>query len=760
MPLGQPQPPADLKPNAYLPPGPEPNVFEQFQGINTSALRVGVPDAQCSWLDGFFPIAPRNLRTMWGVGSALYTSPGALTVVCFAFYNIGATPYMVVFLSDGSAVQVNTNTGATTTIMTAGTLFNPSIVTVGTSQWGSQYLIITSSQMNGYWLWNGTQLFGAGTLGPLVVMTNVGNGYTSAPFVAISGGHGSGGTISAVISNGQVISASVVSPGSGYLAGDTVTLNFNGGTSQGSGATLTAVMTHFAGGSGASVTAVMNFISSGVYELAGFSIVNGGSGYSQFVTAGLSGGGPYGSQPALSVGIAGGIVTGIFAVGGLGAGYFYSQSSGPAVPVSDTGGYQVTSVTVNNAGSGYSGSTKVTSTGGGSPVAQAAFQPSIASGTISSVAVLSGGLYGASVAPTLVVTDTAVQATGTAVLMPFAIQGSAVEIYTGHVWVANGATVYFTAPGSVTDFSTANGGGNFTSNDSYLKVGYTQLLNANGFLWLISDSAVDYISGVQTSGSPITTTYTKQNADPQTGSPYPASVELFGQDVLLANANGVHIIKGSTADKISEMLDGVWNTAPGYFTSGAQLSSSQAFVFGKKVWLVLTQIIDPVSGVTQNKLFIWHNKQWFATLQDVPLIFTKHQEFNSIITAFGTDGAHVYPLFAKPSTAFLKVAQSRYWDAPGGYLFTKDVSRLWAVADYFSTLSPNLIFKIDAVDQTAGASSQTYTITGPNQTGYFIAPPQAIGQSGQLTGLTIQTNAADVAIASVMVGEEPTQYRG
>ena len=391
-------------------------------------------------------------------------------------------------------------------------------------------------------------------------------------------------------------------------------------------------------------------------------------------------------------------------------------------------------------------------------MAQACYSPNIVGGTINSVAVLSGGQYGGTVAPTLAVSDISVTAQATAAIMPFAIQGSAVETYSGHVWVANGATVYFSAPGSFSDFATSDGGGNFTSNDSYLRVGYTQLINTNGFLWLIADSSVDYISGVQTTGVSPTTTYTKQNADPQMGTPYPASVETFGHDILMANAVGVHVVTGSNVTKISEPLDGVWNSVASF--GGLQLSASQCYVFGKKMWAVLSEIVNPISGATENKLFLWHDKKWFPSSQDMTLTYIKHQEIQSVITAYGTDGTVIRPLFTTPSVAFQKTVQSKLWDAPGSYLFTKEAGRVWAVANYTSTLSPNITIKIDAVDQTAGASSQTYTITGPVGTGYFISPPQAIGQVGQLTGMTIQTNAADMSLASVAIGEEIVQYRG
>src|SRR5580704_2981316 len=93
-------------------------VFDKFAGVNTATTRPGVPDEMAYWLDGFIPLAPNNLRTLYGIGAAKYTATGGKTIVCFYFYNLGTTPYAIVFLSDGSAIQVNTSTGAATTVLT------------------------------------------------------------------------------------------------------------------------------------------------------------------------------------------------------------------------------------------------------------------------------------------------------------------------------------------------------------------------------------------------------------------------------------------------------------------------------------------------------------------------------------------------------------------------------------------------------------------------------------------------------------------
>jgi hypothetical protein len=56
MSLEKPSKPADEQPNPYLPSGPPPVVFEDFQGIHTQTPRAGVPDQKMFWCDGFMPL--------------------------------------------------------------------------------------------------------------------------------------------------------------------------------------------------------------------------------------------------------------------------------------------------------------------------------------------------------------------------------------------------------------------------------------------------------------------------------------------------------------------------------------------------------------------------------------------------------------------------------------------------------------------------------------------------------------------------------
>jgi hypothetical protein len=371
--------------------------------------------------------------------------------------------------------------------------------------------------------------------------------------------------------------------------------------------------------------------------------------------------------------------------------------------------------------------------------------------------------------------------TGPFGLVPLGISGTAVEIYAGRVWIANGPTITFSAPGSVVDFSSGDGGGNFASSDSFLRVGFTQIRQTNGFLYLIADSSINYISGVQTSGSPPVTTFTNQNADPEVGTPWPSTVDVFNRNILFANAFGAHVSYGGAVTKISEMLDGVYNTVTNF--GNIVPSAAKAIVFGKKIWILLLPIIDPVTGQQVNKLLMWNGKQWWASQQDVALTYIQFQEINSILTAWGTDGIAVYQLFAQPSTAFTKTAQTKLWDKPGGYQFTKWITRFWGIVQFYSGLSTTVNVSFDnetgsvatvapinpSVETwltAAGAVStwltaaQTASQWIGSGTGYSVISPDAVGYDGVLTGFTVRTNAADMAIVSMMIQDTIAGNRG
>lgn len=93
--------------------------LEKWEGINQSATRGLIDDQECFWLENFLPIAPGQLRAMWGPSAPIYTVPGApgVQILRIFFTSIdGTNPLGFMFRSDGIVDQVNLLTGAVTTL--------------------------------------------------------------------------------------------------------------------------------------------------------------------------------------------------------------------------------------------------------------------------------------------------------------------------------------------------------------------------------------------------------------------------------------------------------------------------------------------------------------------------------------------------------------------------------------------------------------------------------------------------------------------
>lgn len=365
--------------------------------------------------------------------------------------------------------------------------------------------------------------------------------------------------------------------------------------------------------------------------------------------------------------------------------------------------------------------------------------------------------------------------------VPTGVGGSAIETFLSRVWIVNGPSLIFSAPGSVTDFATSSGGGSITSNDPTLRVRYTQLKQSNGYLYLFGDSSVSYIAGVQTTGSPPTTTFTLQNVDPEVGTPWPDTTYVLGSNIAFANAWGVHVSFGGRAAKVSPELDGIYNSVPNF--AGGTPTAAKAILFGRRVYVLLLPVIDQMTFQLVNKLFLWDQKTWCSTQQSVSLTIIRAQEINSVLTAWGTDGTSIYRLFQQPSAALTKTLRSKFWAPMLLYADIKAENRFWGMIQFYSGSASTITISIDS---EKGSSPKTIPIAPPsvtwlNNTGVTVIwtnnvaavvtwisggdqiqvlEPNSCGQQGALVGFTLQTNASDIAILSLATMPVHVQYRG
>lgn len=832
------QVPAAAQKALGLPPGFRIYSPYPFQGINLQSSPIAIGDQEFRWIENFFRLGDGYLRTAWDVGTTLYTAPPNTTIIHFWFYTIASTYYVAIFLSDGSAVQIDTNTLAQTQIGFAGTFYdadNPANIPAA-SQYGTLYLLISNRNTdNDYWAWDGSLLYGAGTVAPNgVLLTSGGRGYTSAPTISVYGGNGSGIALTPTLDGGSIVLITITNPGTGYQVGDVVQLAFSGGgtdssavmqavlapstlagvivTAGGSGYTTAQIVLTGGGGSGAAATAV---ITDGV--VTGVTVTNGGSGYtdSPVVTiigdgSGASGvarlngtyvatvspvlgGSGFTSVPSVAfVGGGGAGATGVvnlvpttvsrIDVTSGGSGY----TSAPTVAINSASGTgatatafvqngQVVLISVTAPGSGYTDNPIVSFSGGGGSgaTAKAYLTPT----SVAGVYVQAGGNFYTS-APAVEISSVGNNsAYATLTFMPYGVSGGAIETFQSRVWLFDPAPPKFgnippggnfvvSAPGSINDFATSDGGVQFTNSDSFLQTKYTGARQSNGYLYLFGDGSVNVVSNVLTSGSPATTTFNNQNIDPQNGLSWRDTRQDFGRSMVFANETGVYGLYGGAVTKVSQKLDQLFVNAIFPPTAGALTPvGAVATIFNVKHYLLLITIKDPDTQEFRNVMLTWNEKDWVVTTQSVPIVDLASQKVESAFTAWGTDGIHIFPLFQTPSSALSKRLDTKFYGGDKNFII-KDLWALWLTGEDISVDQSGFSGTVSFIG--SGLASQAEDDASvPNVTSdasliqqpIFNAPAPywpVWGASVQLpftaVGAKLVTNAEDFAIANLAVG--------
>lgn len=209
-------------------------VFTNWEKMNTRLSREALPENQLAWCENLQPVGANNLVPVPAANTPLANLAPGETVLLEFFANIGSVDYLIVFTVAGAGIAINLTTASQTIFAPDGTFTKPDMTT-----YASQRILI-ADQKAGYSTWDGSVFVKAGGVSPNIIVTNGGTtAYTSTPTVAITGGSGSGAAATAVLDgSGFVVKVNLTSAGTGYKAGDILTVGFSGGG--GAGATATA----------------------------------------------------------------------------------------------------------------------------------------------------------------------------------------------------------------------------------------------------------------------------------------------------------------------------------------------------------------------------------------------------------------------------------------------------------------------------------------------------------------------------------------
>jgi len=406
-----------------------------------------------------------------------------------------------------------------------------------------------------------------------------------------------------LVSIGGVGTIGITNPGAGYTSAPNVQI---GAPNQSNGVQATAVATITAN----AVTAI--------------TITNAGTGYTSVPSITITGGGASTNATAVAS-----LVT--FATGTV-------------------------SVLVTNGGTGYTNSANITATIGNASgwTTQATCVPIISGGQVTQVIMTNAGA-GYTNASNVVVTisggggnnATAIASVATSPIVD-------VATFSGRVWVAQGRTVYYSAAGSYSDFTSVSAGA-FTLTDSTLHGQIQALLSANNFLYIFGDDSVNVFSNLQvtTVGS---TVFTNTNVSASIGSKRIYAIFPYFRSVLFMNDYGVYALVGATTSKISDNLDGIFPlidfTLP--VTAGQVLLNNilcAAFSFTYK---------DPVNGPREIQA-VFFEKKWFLTSQGA-LTYVTSAPVSGLVNLYGVTGTQLYRLYGDASANISSKIQTALMD--------------------------------------------------------------------------------------------------
>jgi hypothetical protein len=309
-----------------------------------------------------------------------------------------------------------------------------------------------------------------------------------------------------VVTIGSVGSIGIVNQGTGYTEAPTVTINAPDQT----------------GGEQANATATISTAN----VVTSVAVVNAGTGYTNAanLTVTFSGGG--GGTGANAVAQLFNFQTGTLSLVVSNEGSGYTNAANTIVTISGGGGAGatavpivlgnvVTQVIMTNQGSGYTNAANVTAT-------------------------VSGGGGNGAVLQAIVNSEPNV----------------GIASFSGRVWIAAGRSVYYSAAGSYSDFTSVSAG-SVTLTDSTLHGNIVQLLSANNFLYIFGDNSINVFSDVRVTNAG-TTLFTNTNVSASVGSELKNAIFPYFRSVLFMNDYGVYALVGSTTSKLSDALDGVF----------------------------------------------------------------------------------------------------------------------------------------------------------------------------------------------------------
>jgi hypothetical protein len=409
------------------------------------------------------------------------------------------------------------------------------------------------------------------------------------------------------------------------------------------------------------------------------------------------------------------------------------------------------SFAVVSGGSGYTNTANTTisfSGGGGSgAVAQAIVQ-----GNAITQVIMTNNGTGYTNASNIIVTITGA-GDNTAVLQPIVSNNKNVGVatFSGRVWVAQGRTVYYSAAGFYSDFTSVSAG-SLTLTDSTLHGNIVQLLAANNFLYIFGDDSINVFSDVRVVTGGITI-FTNTNVSASVGTKRPYAIFPYFRSVLFMNDYGMYALVGSTTSKLSDSLDGMIpniDFSSPIYAGQVLLNNILCAAFNFRYY---------DANFSKGYRYIqavFFEKKWFITSQNDNLAYIATVPVAGKISLFGTDGTTLYRLYndninntstivqtaLMPMDDNIRTKQALKIGIEGTNINSSAI--LNVTVDSESSKSPTIVLSSVLTwqnnnFQTIGWANATGTLISWLTSGYTLYKSDA-KQYGKYLGMTIQSS--------------------
>lgn len=374
--------------------------------------------------------------------------------------------------------------------------------------------------------------------------------------------------------------------------------------------------------------------------------------------------------------------------------------------------------------------------------------------------------------PPLWLTDSrTTDSSGNAYVMPSGLPGIyAMEVYKERLWVMGQTVVSFSAASVAIDFSSAGGGGSFPYHGDQLTVSRTDLHQMGGYLYLFNDSSVDVIGDLSYTNetviqgqvgniTTISTQFQLANIDPQIGQRFFRPVGVWEQVFTLYNGSGIYAMSGSAFTWASQKITNLLRTID---PSAFEPTQCPAHLFGKK-WLLYNAMLTDIWGLKRSLILAWSGPgegKWVILSQKLNLTHIASYEQNSCITPYGTDGASLYQLFARPDPELQKRLTTKLYNGETYALIIKSWKRAYLEFMDQYRGAEGVYFTGTVTTHGGGIVNGTEDVAfSLDPSGYDIVPAPLAGQ-GINAGMDLLSYSPDFTVARLSLTFDPRTLFG